>query len=77
MAEQFRHEDSALLLITARLKRGHQSWSEGRYLDVQSHYEMERTEETQAYAIAWAKGNPNTEWIFQSDGCVAYGYARH
>jgi putative transposase len=34
VAEQFPHEESALLLVTARLKRIHESWAERRYLDM-------------------------------------------
>lgn len=48
VAEQFPHEDSALLLITARLRRIHEGWSQRRYLDMQPLYEMERNEEAQA-----------------------------
>ena len=48
VAEQFPHEDSALLLLTARLRRIHESWSERRYLDMQPLYELERTQEAQA-----------------------------
>ncbi len=33
VAEQFPHEESALLLVTARLKRIHEGWAERRYLD--------------------------------------------
>lgn len=47
VAEQFPHEDSALLLVTARLRRIHERWSERRDLDMQPLYEMERTEEAQ------------------------------
>lgn len=47
-AEQFPHEQSALLLVTARLRRIHEGWSCRRYLDVQPLYEMERSQEAQA-----------------------------
>ncbi len=50
MAEQFPHDESALLLVTARLKRIHESWSERRYLDMQPLYEREQHRIAQASA---------------------------
>jgi transposase-like protein len=50
VAEQFPSEESALLLVTARLKRIHESWAERRYLDMQPLYEMEQSQSTQASA---------------------------
>lgn len=50
VAEQFPHEESALLLVTARLKRIHASWSERRYLDMQPLYDMEQDPTAQASA---------------------------
>jgi hypothetical protein len=50
VCEQFPHEQSALLLVTARLKRIHESWSERRYLDMQPLYEMEQDPTVQASA---------------------------
>lgn len=50
VAEQFPHEESALLLVTARLKRIHESWSERRYLDMQPLYDMEQDPTAQASA---------------------------
>lgn len=47
-AEQFPHEDCALLLVTACLGRIHEGSSERRYLDMQPLYETERTKEAQA-----------------------------
>jgi len=48
VAEQFPSEESALLLVTARLRRIHESWQERRYLDMQPLYELERREEARA-----------------------------
>jgi hypothetical protein len=50
LAEQFPHEQSALLLVTARLKRIHESWAERRYLDMQPLYDMEHDPTAQASA---------------------------
>lgn len=50
VAEQFPSEDSALLLVTARLKRIHESWAERRYLDMAPLYEMEQSQTSQASA---------------------------
>jgi transposase-like protein len=50
VAEQFPHDESALLLVTARLKRIHESWSERRYLDMQPLYEREQHRIAQASA---------------------------
>ena len=52
VAEQFPHEESALLLVSARLKRIHESWAERRYLDMQPLWERESEIETQAAAAA-------------------------
>ena len=48
VAEQFPSEENALLLVTARLRRIHESWQERRYLDMQPLYELERREEARA-----------------------------
>jgi len=48
VVEQFPSEESALLLVTARLRRIHESWQERRYLDMQPLYELERREEARA-----------------------------
>ncbi len=48
VAEQFPHEESALLLVTARLKRIHESWAERRYLDMSPLYELEQSRTAQA-----------------------------
>jgi transposase-like protein len=50
VCEQFPHEESALLLVTARLKRIHESWSERRYLDMSPLYELEQDRAAQASA---------------------------
>lgn len=50
VAEQFPNEDSALLLVTARLKRIHESWAERRYLDMAPLYELEQARTDQAAA---------------------------
>jgi transposase-like protein len=50
VAEQFPSEESALLLVTARLKRIHESWAERRYLDMAPLHEMEQSHTTQASA---------------------------
>ncbi len=50
VAEQFPHEESALLLVSVRLKRIHESWAERRYLDMQPLWERESEIETQAAA---------------------------
>lgn len=52
VAEQFPNEDSALLLVTARLKRIHESWAERRYLDMAPLYELEQARTDQAAAAA-------------------------
>lgn len=52
VAEQFPHDESALLLVTARLKRIHESWAERRYLDMQPLRERESELESQAAAAA-------------------------
>lgn len=52
VAEQFPHEESALLLVTARLKRIHESWAERRYLDMAPLEEMEQARMDQAAAAA-------------------------
>ncbi len=48
VAEQFPHEESALLLVTARLKRIHEGWAERRYLDMAPLHELEQSRTTQA-----------------------------
>lgn len=48
VAEQFPNEQSALLLVTARLRRIHECWAERRYLDMAPLYELEHHRETQA-----------------------------
>ncbi len=48
VAEQFPHEESALLLVTARLKRIHEGWAERRYLDMAPLHELEQSQTTQA-----------------------------
>jgi putative transposase len=48
VAEQFPHEESALLLVTARLQRIHESWAERRYLDMAPLYELEQSRTAQA-----------------------------
>lgn len=51
VAEQFPHEESALLLVTARLKRIHdESWAERRYLDMAPLDELEQARTAQASA---------------------------
>jgi putative transposase len=50
VTEQFPHEESALLLVTARLKRIHESWAERRYLDMTPLHEMEQAQTAQASA---------------------------
>ena len=50
VAEQFPHEASALLLVSARLKRIHESWAERRYLDMAPLDEMEQSRTAQASA---------------------------
>lgn len=41
VAEQFPHEESALLLVTARLMRMHESWADRRYLDLTPLYDRD------------------------------------
>ena len=55
VAEPFPHEESALLLITARLKRLHERWAERRYLDLSPLWEQE-----QAGRIRRRPPDPNT-----------------
>ena len=50
VAEPFPHEESALLLITARLKRLHERWAERRYLDLSPLWEQEQARTDQAAA---------------------------
>jgi putative transposase len=50
VAEQFPSEESALLLVTARLKRIHEGWAERRYLDMAPLHELEQSQTTQASA---------------------------
>jgi putative transposase len=50
VAEQFPHEESALLLVTARLQRVHEGWQERRYLDMSLLYELEQARTAQAAA---------------------------
>lgn len=50
VAEQFPHEESALLLVTARLKRIHESWALRRYLDMAPLDELEQFQTAQASA---------------------------
>lgn len=50
VSEQFPHEQSALLLVTARLKRIHESWAERRYLYMQPLYDMEQDPTAKATA---------------------------
>lgn len=50
VAEQFPHEGSALLLLTARLKRIHERWAERRYLNMQPLYELKQDRLAQASA---------------------------
>ncbi len=50
VAEQFPSEESALLLVTARLQRIHESWSERRYLDMSLLRDLEQAETAQANA---------------------------
>lgn len=52
VAEQFPHEESALLLVTARLKRIHESWAERRYLELSPLWEQEQARTDQAAAAA-------------------------
>ncbi len=48
VAEQFPGEESALLLVTARLRRIHESWAERRYLDMQPLLDREQTPQANA-----------------------------
>src|SRR5690606_178034 len=69
VAEQFPSEESALLLVTARLRRIHESWQERRYLDVQPLYALERREEARA-AVAGAGLQPQRRTLLHRNGCA-------
>lgn len=50
VAEQFPHEESALLLVIARLKRIHESWAERRDLDMAALDELKQSRTAKASA---------------------------